>query len=532
MSFATTSASTTFIDLATYSELEASMYGGKHAVTLFVSSVQKANWFSFIPVSLRHVSGTPDFGQRNVAASVNRSGDYVLHAWFRALIPYIGLNNTGKVFPSDAGVAWCRNLMHNLIEKCQITFNELIVQEFDNYFLDVYRHFKVGAAKQAGYDNMIGNVATMTTLAGNPNGSAGFTALGAPTGNTVSCGDNSYRSVPLPFWFSEDSGVALPVAALPFNEVKINYCFRRWQELVIVYTGVQIKAADGITNVTALPTVADVVQCTTNSSATFVAGKAPALVNPETYAHYAVVHNDERVKMGDSPRDILIDQIQEAQLAGFKDVSSPTSFDIRFSHSVVAMFFMAENTSLYDVFGGTYGRECSNYTTQSAFAVDGTALQAIQSTAGAKYPAEGSDVFASSQLLYENTPRYAMGSDYYMWTAPYYFAASIPEETGYHAISYSLDMWSQDPMGGTNHSKLANVSLLHTCSADAILAAAATPQGLNAFNATVPLVYRTGGLAGAAATTSVFPQKYRHVCLVKSKNIARVAHGSLGHPSL
>jgi hypothetical protein len=509
-----TTASTTFIDLATFSELESFVYGGKDAVTLFISSVQKANWFSFIPVSLRHVSGTPNFGAENVAASVNRSGDYVLNAWFRATIPRIGLrNNGGTPFRPTAGVAWCRNLMHNLIQKCQISFNELIVQEFDNYYLDVVRQYKVPAAKQAGYDNMIGNVATMTSLGGN---------IYAPGGSPLryAVGDGTARMIPLPFFFAEDSGVALPVAALPFNDIKINYIFRELAELVVVFPG-SGPAAAGF----AYPGVGDVVVWSDNESPTTT---TPSLIRPETFVHYVVVHNDERVKMGDAARDILITQNQTASPTLFNSMDSQ-SFDLRFSHSIVALFYMAENTSLKALNGGNYGRECSNYTTQSAFALDDVAgtFAPIQS-GGSRFPSEGSDPFSFTELQYENTSRYAMGSDYYMWVAPYYFSDSIPTETGYHCISYSLNMWSQDPMGSTNYSKLANVSLIHTGSEAAKLAVSTTtPTGVDAAGGSTVLYY-----LNSTGVPTVFPQRFTHICIAINRNIARAANGSLGHPTL
>jgi hypothetical protein len=508
----TTAASTTFIDLATYSELESFLYGGPTAVTLFVSSVQKANWFSFIPVSLRHVSGTPDFGAQNVAASVNRSGDYVLNAWFRAIIPRIGLraSSAGLPWRPTAGVAWCRNLMHNLIQKCQITFNELVVQEFDNYYLDVVRQYKIPAAKQAGYDNMIGNVATMTSLGGNSDALAG-----SPLRNSV--GDGTARMVPLPFFFTEDSGVALPAAALPFNDIKINYIFRDFNELIVVFPGSYAAGTYGTPQTGDVRVWNDAV---TPGSAT------PALVRAETFAHYAVVHQDERNKMGDAPRDILITQNQTASPTVFTNMDSQT-FDLRFSHSIVALFYMAENVSLRLFAQGAFGRECSNYTTQSAFALDfvsATDAQAIQ-TSGARYPGEGADPYTFTELRYENTARYAMGSDYYMWVAPYYFSDAIPQETGYHCISYSLNMWSQDPMGSTNYSKLANVSLIHDGSAAAIAAYAG--NGVDSTGATVALGYIN--TTGAVVS---FPQRFQSITLALNRNIARAANGSLGHPTL
>ena len=90
MSYSSTSAANCFIDMATFSEIEGFLYGGPDAITWFVASVQKSNWFSFIPINLRHI-GTIDFGQKNVSAHVNRSADYVLHCWFRAQFPILEL---------------------------------------------------------------------------------------------------------------------------------------------------------------------------------------------------------------------------------------------------------------------------------------------------------------------------------------------------------------------------------------------------------------------------------------------------------
>src|SRR6185503_18165124 len=124
------SAANTFIDMATFSELESFLYGGPLAISYFVAGVQKANWFSMVPIQLRN-NGTFDFGAEGVSSTLNRSGDYVLNCWFRCEIPTLA--------PTVAGAAantirWTKNLMHNIIKKCNITFNELVVEEFDNYW--------------------------------------------------------------------------------------------------------------------------------------------------------------------------------------------------------------------------------------------------------------------------------------------------------------------------------------------------------------------------------------------------------------
>lgn len=457
-----TSASNTFIDLATFSEVESFLYGGPSAVTLFVRGVTKSNWFSHIPITLR-LNGVFDFGQKNACASVNRSGDYVLNTWLRVQIPQVELYGT-EIY-ADSSLRWTRNLMHNLIECVSITFNELTVNEFTSYWLDFNAQFRIRGSKRIGYRNMIGDIAAMTT----------------PVGPNTALGTGGYFNVPIPFWWSEDSGVALPIAALPFNDVKINFSFRTLAELLVVYPGTAAMGAPGIR----VATINDVrVVGTTN--------QVPSLLNPEVWATYAVVHNDERVRMGDAPRDTLIYQIQQAQDSPFKDVSTPSSFDLRFSHAVNSIFFGARNKSLTG--------EWSNYTTN--------------------YNYSGVDPIFHSTLTYDSTVRYANGSDYYSLMAPWYYAPAIPDESGYHMISYALDAFGLDPSGSTNYSKLANVSVSHTMS-DAAIAAASTTAPVDENG--VPIVY-----PNSAGVNVNFPQSWNHILLVKNFNIARYSNGSLG----
>ena len=488
MSFSTVTAANVFIDLATFSELEGFIYGGPDAVTWFVAAVQKANWMSFVPIHLRHLGGV-DFGHKNASAAVNRSGDYVLSIWFRCQIPQLQLqqrlpDGPGAFLPGDSSIRWTRNLMHNLFEKVNIEFNSLIVQEFDNYWLDFNFQFRVRGSKRVGYRNMIGDISSMT----NPVGPSFIT-------NPVPLGTGGFFSVPFPFWFGEDSGIALPVAALPFNDIKVNYCFRRLEELLVVYPGhvFQGQTAASFANV-------------------FVAGtnQKPALVDAHTNAHYAVVHNDERVKMGDAPRDMLIHQVQAVQCGYFKDLSSRSCFDIRLSHAIVLFCFAAQNISILNVNGGSCGGEWSNYTTEPNYA--------------------GLDPIAYSTLVYENTARIAQGSDYYSLIHPFYFSDAIPDETGYHMWSYSLKPWDPlKPAGSTNYSKLANVSIAHDASPAALhsigvnTAVAGVPEGADGS----PLVW-----PNTQGVDVPFPQKYRHIFQARNWNIARVANGSLGHPTL
>jgi hypothetical protein len=284
----------------------------------------------------------------------------------------------------------------------------------------------------------------------------------------------------------------LPVAALPFNDIKVNFNFKALVDLLVIYPG--INQIGGVR----VATINDIKVFQQTS-------KTPTLQDPQVFSHYAVVHNDERVKMGDAPRDILIHQVQETQVTQVISATAMQSYDLRLSHAIVSIFFVYQN---YTTVG-----DWSNYT---------TTLDVLPPSSG-NSSLPGVDPILSSKLLYENTARYDMGSDYFSLIVPYYFSDAIPEDTGYHMITYALAAWSLDPNGSTNYSKLANVSIQHLPSPGMT----AAMSGINILDGTNISWADTAG-----ALISPYPQKFQHVLNVRNHNIGRVANGSFGHPIL
>ena len=471
-----------FIDLATFDEIEKYMYGGSDATAYFVRETRKSTWFTQVPVVLSRASGSPAFGTE-WSVSISRAGDYLLQNWIRLQTPLITLTNTqaagtGGATTFNYYVRWTRNFMHNIIKDCTISFNDLIAARFDNYHLDFWAAFTVPAGKQNGYYNMIGNTDALIYPS---------TSLPAQTLN-----------LPLPFFYGRDSGVALPTAALPYNEMRLNFSFRDWSDLLIMDTYVTGGAGNGYSG-----------QASTVPSTSYIGGQAPTLGNTQVWANYAIVSNDERKRMACAPRDILIEQVQTAPrqsfLPGTNGNNNPT-YDIRFSHALKVLFFAVRNK--------TTASEWSNYTTNSpVVALSGSGVPVINFSPSSGTVATA-DPISETSLVYENTARLSgMGSDYFSLVNPYFNAPVIPVETGYHSYSYSLDFITLDPMGSTNYGKLTNVSI----SPAASLAAQAT------VSTTTP---------GAPGSGYVSPQTFEFVVTCVNNNIIRISGGALGFPVL
>lgn len=545
MSICTSNLTSGFIDLATYDEQEKYLYGGPDAVAYFVREIRKATWFTQVPVCLSARSGQPGFGQQ-WSVSISRAGDYLLYTWLRLTLNQVvaatansTLIGTNQQNPCDGKnpsgaqtnnhvLRWTRNFMHNIISECAITFNDLVAARFDNYHLDFWAAFTVPAGKRNGYNNMIGNVDELT----NP------VAIAFPSLNQCLGGVNnpitqvpslmnvnakgqqvlpSYvLNLPLPFFFSRDSGLALPTAALPYNEMRINFAFRNWNELLTVDTYVNNQQGD-----VASGECGYWVSRTAQASDLDPSTPPESLMGPvNVWANYAIVSNDERKKMACAPRDILIEQVQTAPVQNFNPATS-APIDIRFSHAIKSLFWAARNATTPSCW--------SNYTTSQQLPLGPVDCVASDNAMfGVVDFNSGRDPIRDTSLIYENTQRlYQMGSDYFSLVNPWYHAPVIPLETGYHLYSYSLDFFAIDPMGSTNYGKLTNVSIVPQGSIDAV-SSVSPPQ---AANSAYPGAYLPSP-AQQGAKTPGYGAKYTFITTAVNNNIIRISGGALGFPVL
>ena len=360
---------------------------------------------------------------------------------------------------------WAKNFMHNLIDECTVTFNDLIAHKITGEGLDFWAEFNVPAGKRVAYDRMIG--AGVQTPQENGNGSYFLHGVDASVARTF--------SLPLPFFFTRESGVALPTAAIPYNDMRINFKFKTLTQLLTSWN----PSTHAITTLTA---------------GVAAASLTASLTSAKVYANYAIVSNDERQLMGSTPRDIVIEQNQLAPVTTLKDATAATSYDIRFSHAVKSLTF-----AIRDISAGT-----ETYLSGAGYTggVGGDGSFSCYSDRILNQPFEltgtyaRSSPIASAKLLYENSTRLDMPTQYFTHVNPYYSSTTVPEEPGLHFYSYSLDSSSIDPMGSTNYGKLTNVSL------------SITPQGTQ-----------------SVTTSQVIVSAVNH-------NVIRVSGGAVGFPVL
>jgi hypothetical protein len=551
------SATKAFVDLATYDQPEQAMYGGNDAITYFVRKLVKATWFAkAVTVLSRGATVNSWANASDIDFTVSRVGDYMMHNWLRIQLPAVssnaavsgGISNALGMQGISYSLRWSRNLAHHLIEDQQVTFNDLQADIKKNrYYYDAWTAFNIPASKRVGYDNMIGNVnALINPLAEAVDPfSPGLYQAGTLPAYTL--------NLPLHHPFSRDTGISLPTAALPYNEMKIKFAIKPWSQLLIVDApqvtvgGQTVNGGsysnsgfDGSVLYNTLNQNFGASQPAANNLPSTVTSATPVAnsanlntgLQIDCWATYAIVSNQERVRMGSCPRDILVEQSQMV-MGGRTTGTTENSTDIRFSYPVKTLFTLCANT--------TNPAEQANYTCGNPVVPLGTNFASGLSSVVAPTKLENfryaSDPIKKISLYYENDSRFEFPNDYASLVEPYYSNIAIPEKTGYHEWNYALNPSSVDPTGSTNYGKLTNATVVSYYSADFVDATSNQALSVVLNNNTTVTNLGAASLGGrgfyfTTTTPTKVANTFQFIHIGVNFNFVRVSGGALGFPIL
>lgn len=389
-------------ELQSYGELEKYLYGGNEAFSFFHRNIRKCMPFVQSPILINKSNGTSNFGYSWSLVVDNNQGDYLSYIWLEVITPEIKLD-TKNIYGETGTIRWTENLLHNLIDDVTLTFNDTVVGKINNYALDFITEFSNSESKHSGYLKNIGNIKELTD----------------PSKYLPS----KKLFLPLPLFFSKDTGNAIPLTALPHTEIKINFKFREWEELLIFENNAHIEPKH-----TAIVVGRDIV-------------KAPFLDSVKLFGNFITVSNEERLKIGINSRNMVIEQIQTSPRQLINKSASKNKMELMFKSNVKAIYFGIRNS--------TYKSVWSNYTYETPRFVNGILVQN-------KHP----DIIDSASIKYGNQDRVIdISSEYFKFINPWFHSSRIPNKDGIYMYSFALNNSYIDGNGGANISRVENPSL-------------------------------------------------------------------------
>lgn len=176
---------------------------GSPQITFFKVVYRRHTNFSVEPIP-QTFNGASDFG-RTVTCTINRNGDLITNMYANIILA------SQSNISSDFG--YVRRLGHAIVQHYKIEIGGSKIDEQYGDWLNIWYELTHKIGQERGYNKMIGDVPQLTDI----------NSVNKPTYQLY---------VPLQFWFNRNNGLALPLIALQYHDVRITIDFRQASQCV------------------------------------------------------------------------------------------------------------------------------------------------------------------------------------------------------------------------------------------------------------------------------------------------------------
>uniref|UniRef100_A0A6C0BXV8 Major capsid protein N-terminal domain-containing protein n=1 Tax=viral metagenome TaxID=1070528 RepID=A0A6C0BXV8_9ZZZZ len=302
-------------------------------------------------------NGQADFGRR-VQCTISRNGDLAYRTYLQVTLPEICQENCCGQDGADTWARWLDYPGEQLISMVEVEIGGQRIDRQYGDWMHIWNQLTLTAEQERGYNKMIGHTTQLTYLI-DPSfaeieracGGNGPAAVCAPR----KCLPETTLYVPLQFWFCRNPGLALPLIALQYHEVRINLELRPSDECLWAVSELGNGSGQGTGNV--------------GKSVKQNAAYQKSLVATSLYVDYIFLDTDERRRMAQNPHEYLIEQLQ---FTGDESVgSSSNKIKLNFNHPCKELVFVVQKDANVDYCAsfnkGTdlneaFGAQAFNYT--------------------------------------------------------------------------------------------------------------------------------------------------------------------------
>ena len=223
-------------------------------------------------------NGSATLGRR-VTATISRNGDLIKDMWLECLFDDTNLDHA------------VYGLGNALVKQVEVEIGGQLIDRQYGEWMNIWSELSVPEGKRVGYDTMVGNTARLSTVVTDP--------VSTP---------KRRLDVPLMFWFNRNPGLALPLIALQYHEVKLN---------LDLEVGTKLTRDGGSSTI--------------------------GLGSVKLWVDYIYLDTDERRRFAQVSHEYLIEQVQ---FTGDESVTEDTTkrVDLSFNHPVKELVWVAQST--------------------------------------------------------------------------------------------------------------------------------------------------------------------------------------------
>ena len=319
-------------------------------------------------------NGNPGYGN-TVTCQISRNGDLINRMYLQVDIPPVSTGGTDE-YLNYLGLRLLKNVVI-----------EIGGQQIDKHYSDwmyIWNELSLPTGKRYAYDKMVGK--------------EGNVLADAPSDTTL--------YIPLEFWFCRNVGLALPLIALQYHEVKVKIEFEQKSKCVV-------NSDRGVT-------AADLT-------------KVVDIKNVSLWVDYIFLDTDERRRFAQLSHEYLIEQLQFTGTESLSDGSN--RIKLNFNHPCKELIWVAKYNSADTREWYNYASTADNETYGNPF--DDAILQL-----------NGNDRFAVRKGSYFNLVQ------------PFQHHTNVPTNAGINVYSFALKPEDHQPSGTLNMSRIDTATLM------------------------------------------------------------------------
>ena len=289
-------------------------------------------------------NGQADFGRR-VTCIISRNGDLAYRTYLQVTLPEINqlMGNSASLSSGAYSVyaRWLDFPGEQLIAQVEVEIGGQRIDRQYGDWMHIWNQLTMTAEQQRGYFKMIGNTTQLTFIT-----DPSFADVDGPCDSTaprqVCAPRNALPEttlyVPLQFWFCTNPGLALPLIALQYHEVKINLDLRPIDECLWAVTSLSCNTTQNPKSGPYANTASNQYGVGTPVTATIAYNQS--LVAASLYVDYVFLDTDERRRFAQNPHEYLITQLQ---FTGDESVgSSSNKIKLNFNHPVKELIWVVQ----------------------------------------------------------------------------------------------------------------------------------------------------------------------------------------------
>jgi len=301
-------------------------------------------------------NGQADFNKR-VTAVINRNADLMFRTYVQVVLPQIDVSTATQLGGGADAFRWVSYIGHRLINQVELEIGGQRIDRQYGDWMQIWTQLSTNAGQIPALDALVGNTHDLVLL--KSSGGEALDTTCASTEVTQSCVPRAGTPaktlyIPLQFWFCRNPGLAIPLIALQYHEVRVNVTFETWEN------------------------------CTyTEASFQPIRGNAQSLAACSLYVDYVYLDTEERRRFAQQSHEYLIEQVQ---YTGAESItSSSNKIQLNFNHPVKELLWVVQRDSFVDCghpdwLSAVGGQQPFNYSDD--FSTEGTIMSLLGRSGG------------------------------------------------------------------------------------------------------------------------------------------------------